>query len=104
MQRLLVRVLFTLIGAVAVVAGEAPANPPAAGPTTAPAAPATRPSTEPAASPGPAINTLCPVRPDQPVRAGCYTIYEGKKIGFCCVRCRFAFNQNPEKYLDCLPK
>jgi YHS domain-containing protein len=33
-----------------------------------------------------------------------YTDYMGKRVYFCCSKCKGAFEANPEKYLDRLPQ
>ena len=33
-----------------------------------------------------------------------YSTYQGKPVHFCCLSCKEAFDENPEKYLDRLPQ
>jgi YHS domain-containing protein len=33
-----------------------------------------------------------------------YTDYRGKRVYFCCLKCKGAFEANPEKYLERLPQ
>jgi YHS domain-containing protein len=45
----------------------------------------------------------CPVS-DQPINPEEFTEYEGRKVYFCCEKCKAAFEKEPEKYADKLPK
>ncbi|RKY03998.1 MAG: hypothetical protein DRP56_10645 [Planctomycetota bacterium] len=33
-----------------------------------------------------------------------YSVYQGKRVNFCCLNCKEAFDKNPEKYLGRLPQ
>ena len=46
-------------------------------------------------------NQLCPVRGDE-VDKNVFTIYQGKKVYFCCSGCIKRFEKNPENYLSAL--
>ncbi len=49
----------------------------------------------------PAIgNSQCPVMPEEAVDPAIYTDYEGRRVYFCCAKCRRQFLENPEPYLD----
>ncbi len=52
----------------------------------------------------PALNTMCPVMPDEPVDPKITVVYRGKKIAFCCDNCLDMFNANPDAYLSELPQ
>lgn len=43
-------------------------------------------------------NKFCPVSGD-PVSAGSYVIYEGKRYNMCCDACKDAFLKDPQKYI-----
>ena len=43
------------------------------------------------------INTICPVA-DRPAKSDVVTEWEGKKVAFCCNRCKGRFESDPEKY------
>ncbi len=43
-------------------------------------------------------NALCPVTIDEPVDPEIFTDYDGKRVYFCCMRCRKQFLENPAKY------
>lgn len=45
-------------------------------------------------------NTQCPVMPEEAVDPAIYTDYEGRRVYFCCAKCRRQFLENPEPYLD----
>jgi YHS domain-containing protein len=47
--------------------------------------------------------TECPVT-GGPINKDIYTVYQGKKVYFCCEGCKKAFEKNPEKYLGKLPQ
>jgi Cu(I)/Ag(I) efflux system membrane fusion protein len=47
--------------------------------------------------------TTCPVMGGA-VNRDIFTIYEGKKVYFCCPGCKPEFEKNPEKYLAKLPQ
>jgi len=43
-------------------------------------------------------NATCPVRTGTPVDPSVYTDWHGRRIGFCCTRCRAIFLADPEAY------
>lgn len=47
-------------------------------------------------------NTQCPVMPEEAVDPAIYTDYKGRRVFFCCAKCRRQFVENPESYLDSL--
>lgn len=49
------------------------------------------------------VNTMCPVL-DKPIDKALSVVHEGKRIAFCCAKCKAAFEKDPKKYLDKLPK
>jgi YHS domain-containing protein len=49
------------------------------------------------------INDVCPVS-DKPVDPAQTIEHEGKRIAFCCAKCKAAFQKDPKKYADKLPK
>ncbi|SYZ72341.1 conserved membrane hypothetical protein [Candidatus Zixiibacteriota bacterium] len=49
-------------------------------------------------------NSQCPVLTDETVDPSIYTDYQGKRIYFCCNKCRREFLENPQKYLARLPQ
>lgn len=56
-------------------------------------APATQPTAEFA-------NKYCPIETENKIDPnGVSTMYEGKKIGFCCDHCIDQFNKDPQKYV-----
>ena len=52
---------------------------------------------------GQAINTMCPITPEEEVDPAFTIEYEGQTIGFCCRKCRTRFDEDPEAYLAELP-
>ncbi len=44
-------------------------------------------------------NAMCPVMTDEPIDPDISIEYEGQRVYFCCVRCRRAFEREPEKYV-----
>ena len=48
------------------------------------------------------INDMCPVA-DKPVDPAQTIEHDGRRIGFCCAKCKAAFSKEPEKYLAKLP-
>ena len=46
-----------------------------------------------------AINKICPLK-NKPVAAGKFSIYQGQVIGFCCGKCKAAFDRAPDKLID----
>jgi YHS domain-containing protein len=51
---------------------------------------------------GAPINAYCAVNPHDKVDPQYFTIYEGRKIGFCCPDCKAAFEKEPAKYMAAL--
>lgn len=49
------------------------------------------------------VNEVCPVL-GKPVDPNCTVEHEGRRIAFCCGKCKAAFEKEPAKYLDKLPK
>jgi len=49
-------------------------------------------------------NAYCPVRPDEEIVPERFVDYKGKRIYFCCKKCRQKFLADPETYLDNLPQ
>jgi len=47
--------------------------------------------------------TTCPIM-GSPIKESVFTVYEGKKVFFCCKGCDKAFNKNPEKFAKNLPQ
>jgi YHS domain-containing protein len=47
--------------------------------------------------------TICPVM-GLPIDKNVFTIYQGKKVYFCCTNCKAEFEKNPGKYLSKLPQ
>jgi len=47
--------------------------------------------------------TTCPVE-GAAINKNVYTIYKGKKVYFCCEKCKAAFEKEPEKYISKLPQ
>lgn len=58
---------------------------------------------EAAAPVDPPGNAYCPVLTDEPVDPDFFVEYEGRKIYFCCGRCRRDFLADPQQYLGNLP-
>jgi len=50
------------------------------------------------------VQTTCPVMVGNKIDPNIYTEYRGKRVYFCCAKCKAAFESNPEKYLDRLPQ
>ncbi|MFQ6007749.1 MAG: YHS domain-containing protein [Candidatus Zixiibacteriota bacterium] len=46
------------------------------------------------------IQTTCPVSGEKLEEKSVYTDYEGRRIYFCCKKCRGTFSQDPAKYLS----
>ncbi len=54
---------------------------------------------------GPApLNATCPVMPGEPVDPDMFADYEGKRVWFCCSKCKIKFQRNPGAYLVNLPQ
>jgi len=49
-------------------------------------------------------NNICPVLTDEKVDSTIFTIYEGKRVYFCCNKCRRQFLAEPEKFVANLPQ
>jgi YHS domain-containing protein len=47
--------------------------------------------------------TECPVT-GGPINKDIYTVYQGKKVYFCCEGCKRTFEKKPEKYIGKLPQ
>lgn len=45
------------------------------------------------------IQTTCPVSGEKLEDKSVYTDYEGRRVAFCCKKCRGTFNEDPAKYL-----
>jgi len=58
--------------------------------------PSPEPAPEPAAKAAP-INEICPVS-GQAVKAGFTSTFEDQTVGFCCEKCKAAFDKEPAKY------
>ena len=50
------------------------------------------------------LNKVCPVMVGNEIDPEIYSVYQGKRVNFCCLNCKEAFDKNPEKYLDRLPQ
>jgi YHS domain-containing protein len=50
------------------------------------------------------VQKTCPVMVGNKIDPNLYTEYRGKKVYFCCQKCKDAFEANPEKYLHRLPQ
>jgi YHS domain-containing protein len=46
--------------------------------------------------------TTCPVS-GKPIDKRYWTMYQGKKVYFCCPMCKPIFDKDPQKYVDKLP-
>ncbi|MFA5554994.1 MAG: YHS domain-containing protein [Phycisphaerae bacterium] len=46
----------------------------------------------------------CPVMPQMKINPDVFTVYQGKKVYFCCPACKPQFEAEPEKYLSNLPQ
>jgi len=55
-------------------------------------------------SPQQQIQTECPVMVGNKIDPNINTVYQGKKVLFCCQSCKTKFGKNPEKYLHRLPQ
>jgi uncharacterized membrane protein len=47
----------------------------------------------------PGANTTCPVKGDEPVDLGVFTVYDGRRVYFCCETCRSKFEREPAAYI-----
>ena len=52
----------------------------------------------------PTVQTQCPVMAGQEIDPRIYSDYQGKRVYFCCLTCKMAFDENPGKYLSRLPQ
>ena len=50
------------------------------------------------------VQQMCPVMVGNKVDPEIFTVYEGKKVYFCCLDCKATFEQEPEKYVAGLPQ
>lgn len=50
------------------------------------------------------IQKECPVMAGNKIDPNLFTVYQGKKVYFCCASCKDSFNAQPEKYLPRLPQ
>ena len=57
-----------------------------------------------AASPARSPQTTCPVMTGNAIDPSIFSIYQGKRVYFCCTKCKAAFDEAPEKYLARLPQ
>ena len=48
------------------------------------------------------VNTSCPVT-GEPIDADQVVEHDGRRVAFCCAKCKAAFEQNPQDYVDQLP-
>jgi mono/diheme cytochrome c family protein len=49
------------------------------------------------------INEMCPVATDKKVDPAVTLEHDGRRIGFCCAKCKAAFQKEPAKFADKLP-
>jgi uncharacterized membrane protein len=49
-------------------------------------------------------NSICPVTADEPIDPTIFVEHEGKRVYFCCNRCRKQFIEDPEAYIAGLPQ
>jgi hypothetical protein len=50
------------------------------------------------------VQTKCPVMTEKDIAPDIFTVYQGKKVYFCCQSCKAAFEKEPQKYLAGLPQ
>ena len=55
-------------------------------------------------SPKKQVQTECPVMVGNKIDPNIFTVYQDKKVFFCCEFCKKAFEKNPDKYLHRLPQ
>ncbi|MCA9556903.1 MAG: YHS domain-containing protein, partial [Myxococcales bacterium] len=48
------------------------------------------------------VNDSCPVL-DKPIKKTIFSIHEGRRVAFCCPKCKAAFDADPAKYAAKLP-
>lgn len=48
-------------------------------------------------------NRTCPVLKDRGAKPSITSVYEGRVVAFCCVKCKKAFDTEPEAYVENLP-
>lgn len=46
------------------------------------------------------IQTTCPVSGKELEDKSVYTDFEGRRVAFCCKKCRGTFSEDPEKFLS----
>ncbi len=63
-----------------------------------------QPSHANAAAEAQVAQTECPVMTENKVDPGIYSEYRGKRVFFCCRKCKATFAKNPERYLSRLPQ
>jgi mono/diheme cytochrome c family protein/YHS domain-containing protein len=49
------------------------------------------------------VNEMCPVATDKKVDPAITLEHDGRRVGFCCAKCKAAFQKEPAKYADKLP-
>ena len=49
------------------------------------------------------VNEMCPVATDKAVDPAQFVDHDGRRIAFCCAKCKAAFQKDPAKYLANLP-
>lgn len=50
------------------------------------------------------VQATCPVMAGNDIDPDIFTVYQGKKVYFCCQSCKAAFEKGPQKYLAGLPQ
>lgn len=50
------------------------------------------------------VQTKCPVMSGNDIDPAIFSVYQGKKVYFCCQFCKTAFEKEPQKYLAGLPQ
>ena len=50
------------------------------------------------------INTTCPVMAGKAINKDHFVLHEGRRVAFCCGKCKAKFEKDPAKYADKLPK
>ncbi|MGA2171825.1 MAG: YHS domain-containing protein [Sedimentisphaerales bacterium] len=48
--------------------------------------------------------TMCPVMDGNKIDKNVFVEYKGKKVYFCCTKCKAVFEKDPEKYIAKLPQ
>ena len=54
--------------------------------------------------PAETAQATCPVMTGKKIDPNIFTIYQGKKVFFCCAMCKGTFQEDPEKYMGRLPQ